>query len=155
MSYPFESLLEVDENMTEVWLMLQVFPTVLRLSIICGTASCSECYSICFSALISSCGLSLLRMSFNVTLVGRLMRLIFFGSSATAEGLLENFYDQWKCPWCELYFIAEHQYSTPMEQSLLVGSSSVGTLSVPGDLCSLRDCNNFSLKIGRGSSDAV
>lgn len=77
MSYPFESLLEVDENMTEVWLMLHVFPTVLRLSIICGTASCSECYSICFSALISSCGLSLLRMSFNVTLVGRLMRLIF------------------------------------------------------------------------------
>ena len=77
MPYPVIGLLEVYEDMAEILLMLQVFfaedPEIKYL--FCGAPSGAE--PACSSAMTSSaCGWCLFRMTFNMTLLGWLLRLM-------------------------------------------------------------------------------
>ena len=77
MPCPVKCLLEVNEDMVEILLILQVlFAENSEVeNLLCGTASFSK--AACSSVIMfSACGLSLLRITFSMTLLGCLMRLI-------------------------------------------------------------------------------
>ena len=78
MPYPVKCLLEVNKNMVEIFLVLQVLVAEdSKVENIFSIVLCLSRKSACSSAMMFSvCGLSLLRMTFNMTLLGWLMGLI-------------------------------------------------------------------------------
>ena len=77
MPYPVKCLLEVNKDMVEIFLVLQVLFAEDSKVEICSVVLCPARKPACSAAMMfSACGLSLLRMTFNMTLLGWLMRLI-------------------------------------------------------------------------------
>ena len=77
MPYSVKGFFEINEDMVQILLMLEVFShRILRLKI-CSVVHLPALNPACSSAIISSVwGLSLFKMTFSMTLLERLMRLI-------------------------------------------------------------------------------
>ena len=76
MPNPFEGLLEVSEDIVDVFLMLEIFLTEDSRLKICSVVlqpTLKPAYS---SAMISACGFNLFSIIFSMTLLGCLIRMI-------------------------------------------------------------------------------